>query len=256
MPLMDGNLKALIEKTENPDEGAIADTVLRQMLLALQCIESHNIVHRDIKPENILWRYDENGDYHFCLGDFGLSHDPKLARTVAGTEPFMAPEVFHRQSQSTKVDIWSLFATYIWIHNTEQFRNRCSQYGAQQIHKWLVRLSEMPEYASIRRMASYSPRKRPSAAQQLAILDGDVEEVASDHGYDHMGGNLEDHFGGMSLEDDQYDPESSGSTVPEIPYYEPYTSGIYQGWGDDDGQAGPSKRYVPAPMGGGPGVGF
>ncbi|KAK0642929.1 kinase-like domain-containing protein [Cercophora newfieldiana] len=251
MPLMEGNLKTLVERTENPDEGAIADTVLRQMLLALQCIASHNIVHRDIKPENILWKFDESGNYHFCLGDFGLSHDPKLARTVAGTEPFMAPEVFHRQPQSTKVDIWSLFATFIWIHNTEEFRNRCPQYGAQQIHKWLVRLSEMPEYASIRRMASYNPKKRPSAEQQLAILDGDFEEVASEHGYDPITGDLEEQFQGMGLGEDQHDPGSSGSTMPDMPYYEPYTSGLYgPPWNEDDGQAGPSKRYTPAPMDG------
>src|SRR4051794_37361789 len=104
MPLKEGNLKRLVESLESTDRSAIpaiAETVLYQMLLALQCIAAHNIVHRDIKPENILWECDANGDYQFCLGDFGLSNDPRLAHTVAGTEPFMAPEVFLRQSQST-----------------------------------------------------------------------------------------------------------------------------------------------------------
>jgi len=259
MPLMDGNLKVLVEREDSPDEASIADMVLRQMLLALECIASHNIVHRDIKPENILWKYDrENNNYHFCLGDFGLSHDPRLARTVAGTEPFMAPEVFNRQEQTTKVDIWSLFATYIWIHNTEGFRDTCSQYGALQIHQWLFRLSEFPEYASVRRMASYNPKKRPSASEQLAILDGSggggggggVGYDPGGSGYDPGGAaSLDSQFQGMSLGGQGYD-QDSGSTVPEMPYYEPYTSRLYP-W-NDDGQAGSSKQgYTPAPMGGG-----
>jgi hypothetical protein len=249
MPLMDGNLKTLIEGVENPDE--IADTVLRQMLLALQCIAAHNIIHRDIKPENVLWQYDQYGNYHFCLGDFGLSNDPKLARTVAGTEPFMAPEVYNRQPQTTKVDIWSLFATYIWTQNTEQFRDWCSQYSVGQIHQWLVRLSELPQYASIKKMASYDPRKRPSAAHQLAILEGGEEETLSDAGYDGLGGDLNAQFQNMNLAEEGYDPGSSGSTQPEMPYYEPYPAPYDE---DDGGEAGPSKRYKPAPMGGdGPG---
>ncbi|KAK0614419.1 kinase-like domain-containing protein [Immersiella caudata] len=247
MPLMDGNIKTLmIEGVERPDE--IAETVLRQMLLALQCIASHSIVHRDIKPENILWQFDAYGNYHFCLCDFGLSNDPKLARTVAGTEPFMAPEVYNRHPQTTKVDIWSLFATYIWIQNTEQFRDWCSQYSVGQIHKWLVRLSELPQYANIKKMASYDPKKRPSAAHQLAILDGDVEETPSDAGYDGPGGDLDARFQGMNLGDGQYDPGSSGSTAPETPYYEPYPA-PYQPYDGDDGQPGSSKQYTPAPMG-------
>lgn len=250
MPLMRGNLKSLIEEQESTDETAVGDRVLRQMLLALDCIASHNIVHRDIKPENILWQPDDDGGYHFCLGDFGLSHDPRLARTVAGTEPFMAPEVFHRKSQTTKVDIWSLFATYIWIHNTEGFRDRCSQYGAQQIHSWLNHLATFSQYVSVRRMAAYDARKRPTASQQLAILDGGAEDLFADPGYDAAASDLANDFQGMNVRDDSYDPESSGSTMPDIPYYEPYTAGLYPPY-DNDGQAGPSnKRYTPAPMGG------
>jgi len=193
----------------------------------------------------VLWQYDQFGNYHFCLGDFGLSNDPKLARTVAGTEPFMAPEVYNRQPQSTKVDIWSLFATYIWIQNTEQFRDWCAQYSVGQIHKWLVRLSELPQYARIKMMASYNPKKRPSAAQQLAILDGDVEETSSDAGLDGSGDDLDDQFQGMNLGGDGYDPGSSGSSAP---YYEPYPAPYQPDDGDDD-QPGPSKQYTPAPPG-------
>ena len=72
MPLKIGNVKRLVESPEGPGPDGIAgmaETVLYQMLLALQCLAAHKLIHRDIKPENILWEYDTNGDYHFCLGD-------------------------------------------------------------------------------------------------------------------------------------------------------------------------------------------
>jgi serine/threonine protein kinase len=253
MPLMDGNLKTLVERVGVPDELALSDTVLRQMLLALQCIAEHNIIHRDVKPENILWEYDAAGRYRFCLGDFGLSNDPALARTAAGTEPFMAPEVFHRQQQTTKVDIWSLFATVVWTR-TPEFRHSCSQLRAPELHAWLVQFSKMDLYADIRRMASMEPRKRPSAARQLDILDGQLEGGVGGYGGSTSGDELGDDLGArfssaMHLQDGDTPGLTYGSgsseaiTAPELPYYEPYASGLLETYFGD--QAGPSKRYVP-----------
>ena len=252
MPLMAGNLKTLVERADDIDDWSVGDLVLRQMLLALQCIASHKIVHRDIKPENILWDIDGNGDYHFCLGDFGLSNDPKLARTVAGTEPFMAPEVYHRREQSTKVDIWSLFATVVWVRNTQEFRGGCGQIGAQQIHGWLIAIAREPGYEGIRTMASLNPKKRPSAREQLAYLDsgGYDPEYADVASGDELAGELEQQFGGMNLEETpaEYDQDvgpAMGSS-PEMPYahYEPYTTGLMYPW---EPEAGPSKKYMPGP---------
>ncbi|KAK3311982.1 kinase-like domain-containing protein [Apodospora peruviana] len=255
MPLMEGNLKTLVEKADGIDDWGVSNIVLRQMLLALDCIASHKIVHRDIKPENILWQYDSNNDYHFCLGDFGLSNDPLKARTVAGTEPFMAPEVYHRQAQTTKVDIWSLFSTVVWVRNTSNFRNLCGKYGAKDIHSWLVSISKGPGYENIRGMASVNPKKRPSAAQQLAILDSAGEE------YNEAGGggeDLEDDLGShfnraMNLGEESEPVNDSGyaqggdeMTSPEMPYYEPYVSGLMESYPWEP-EGGPSKKYAPGP---------
>jgi serine/threonine protein kinase len=261
---MTGNLKTLVEKVGVPDEHALSDIVLRQMLLALECIASHNIIHRDVKPENILWQYDETGtNYRFCLGDFGLSNDPSLARTAAGTEPFMAPEVFNRQPQTTKVDIWSLFATIVWTR-TPEFRQSCSQLRVPDLHSWLVEFSKMELYAKIRKMASMDPRKRPSATKQLAILDGgaagggfdEYASISSSYGSNSgevaLGGDLGAQFSRvMTLRDDTpgltYGSGSSEVvTSPEMPYYEPYATKLMESVQDYLGaQAGPSKRYVP-----------
>lgn len=259
MPLMNGNLKTLVERAPGIDDQLVADAVLRQMLLALQCIASHKIVHRDIKPENILWEYDANNDYHFCLGDFGLSNDPKIARTVAGTEPFMAPEVYHRREQTTKVDVWSLFATVVWVRNTQQFRALCSQYAAPDIHTWLVSIAlNESGYENIRTMAQINPRKRASASTQLAILDGQFADPAV-YGADVASGDeaaeeLGDQFGTMSLQDDQanygqvnYGQDAGGAPMsPENLYYEPYTSHLREQY-PWEGQAGPSNPYKPPP---------
>jgi len=252
MPLMNGNLKTLIVDAGVPDEFELSNVVLRQMLLALECIAAHDIIHRDVKPENILWEYDEAGNYRFCLGDFGLSNDPALARTAAGTEPFMAPEVFHRHPQTSKVDIWSLFATIVWTRTVE-FRRTCSQLRAPELHAWLVQFSKLDLYANMRRMASMDPRKRPSATDQLAILDGNFDDYSSVASYgstsgDELGDDLSARFSrAMNFQETPgltFGSEGSGAaTAPELPYYEPYASAIMQTY--FGAQAGPSRRYMP-----------
>lgn len=243
MPLMLGNLKTLVERVGVPDEQELSDLVLRQMLLALECVASHHIIHRDVKPENILWEYDETGNYRFCLGDFGLSNDPGLARTAAGTEPFMAPEVFHRKKQTTRVDIWSLFATIVWTRMPE-FRRNCSHMRAPELHAWLANIAQMDQYANIRRMASVDPVGRPSAKRQLALLDGEYDD------YNPVGDGLSAQFAamnvrGVALPDTGYN-EDGGSeeapTSPDLPYYEPYATTIMESY---FGEAGPSRRYMP-----------
>jgi serine/threonine protein kinase len=186
----------------------------------------------------------------------------------------MAPEVFNRQPQTTKVDIWSLFVTIVWTR-TPEFRQSCSHMRAPDLHTWLVGFSKMELYANIRRMASMEPRKRPSATKQLAILDGgaaggggfdDYASVSSSYGSNHsgddaLGGDLGAQFSRvMTLRDDTVTPgltygsggSSEAVTSPEMPYYEPYATKVMQSVQDYFGgaQAGPSKRsqYVlPSP---------
>ena len=86
-----------------------------QLMSALVHIHGKNIVHGDVKPENIL--VDARGVLK--VGDVGVSKVPYTEgsllecssslymQTLAGTYPFMAPEVFDNH-YSVKSDIFSM----------------------------------------------------------------------------------------------------------------------------------------------------
>jgi serine/threonine protein kinase len=275
MPLKAGNLKTLVlnpSRTVSTDD--LADIVLHQMLLALACIAEHKIVHRDLKPENVLWEYDPDGNYHFRLGDFGLSNNPELAVTVAGTEPFMAPEVFHRQKQTEKVDIWSLFATIVWVKNIGSFRQSCARYSAPAIHNWLVQIAGMEQFCNIRRMASVRAKDRPSARQLLRIISGGGRGGEKDELADSLQNALTLDPTGSEDDDDDQQPTArikrpAAAAADEqgvpVPYYEPYPpSPENYAWepedgSDNNGEGGGSttdnKVYAPPQMGQSPRAG-
>lgn len=51
----------------------------------------------DVKLDNILFDFDENGDYWFCLGDFGFFNDFERVIIVVGMEFFMVFEICYRK---------------------------------------------------------------------------------------------------------------------------------------------------------------
>ena len=59
------------------------------MLDVLDHFHARGIIHRDIKPENILFQDDD-----FFLTDFGIAKPIDTAKTMAGTEWYMAPELW------------------------------------------------------------------------------------------------------------------------------------------------------------------
>lgn len=68
--------------------------VLREVLSGTQALHAAGILHRDIKPANFLRR---EADGRIKLADLGLAIERDLQRSrweLAGTAPFMAPELF------------------------------------------------------------------------------------------------------------------------------------------------------------------
>jgi serine/threonine protein kinase len=84
----------------------------KQLLEAVNCLHRHDRVHRDIKGDNLLINQFSGcvklTDFNTCK----LQTELLAARvSVAGTKPFMAPEVRDQRGEaefSKKADIWSV----------------------------------------------------------------------------------------------------------------------------------------------------
>lgn len=87
---------------------------------ALEVCKKYSIVHRDIKTENVF--VSETGD--FKLGDFGTARtfDKTVdMATMAGTYPYMAPEVIKQEPHGHQSDIYSLGIMLYKLLNKNRF---------------------------------------------------------------------------------------------------------------------------------------
>ncbi|XP_055025387.1 serine/threonine-protein kinase 32C isoform X1 [Misgurnus anguillicaudatus] len=112
--LLGGDLRYHLQQNVPFTEEAVK-LYLCEMTLALDYLQSQHIIHRDIKPDNIL--LDEQGHAH--LTDFNIAtiiKDGERATALAGTKPYMAPEIFQSfmsggSGYAFEVDWWSLGVT-------------------------------------------------------------------------------------------------------------------------------------------------
>ena len=167
MGLREGTLESLVES--GADAFAVANSAFPQMLQALDCIAWKGIVHRDVKPENILYISQPDGQYQFQLGDFGLCSRIVDVATFAGSQLYMAPEMFQEGHQTHKADVWSLFVTILWILDAGEFRQRSDKFKtvAEGQRAVLSAASNVDTVSEIREMALVNPDERASAAQML-----------------------------------------------------------------------------------------
>ena len=101
----------LLSKINSKGELQVKDLqrIFSQLASAVHYLQTDlKIVHRDLKLENIL--FDENDNVR--LIDFGLSckmqTDEDKFKTLCGSYPYAAPEIFHQEPYSNSVDVWSL----------------------------------------------------------------------------------------------------------------------------------------------------
>ena len=167
MPLRPGSLDSLV--TAKGASGLLCNQVLAQMLSALDYLAFRKLCHRDLKPPNILYQPLEQERYDFQLADFGFANDFRLATTFCGTGYYLAPELFGKEPQTPKMDVWSLFATMAEIHPGLNYPPKGgNSYGELQHALQIAAAS--PLAVGIRPMARIDPTRRASAAQMLVKL--------------------------------------------------------------------------------------
>lgn len=102
------SLKQLIQR-----RGALhkeeAVNIMRQLVSAVACAHSHNIIHRDIKPQNVLVKDDGT----VKITDFGiaLAHNAvQLTQndSVLGSAHYLAPETTRGEPATEQIDIYAL----------------------------------------------------------------------------------------------------------------------------------------------------
>jgi serine/threonine protein kinase len=108
LELMDGTCLGL--RRLATDRAAV---LLRQILAGLQALHEARIFHRDIKPANVLRR---TRDDRVKLADLGIAVEhvtqPEVRAGLAGTRPFMAPELFDGSTGFTPAtDLYALGVT-------------------------------------------------------------------------------------------------------------------------------------------------
>lgn len=184
MDLQEGSLASLVFPDPEPNP-LVCKLFTKHTLLALQYLAGNRIIHRDVKPDNILYTM-RNGEPHFQLADFGSSMDQAERNDHCGTPVYAAPEIYYRMEQTPEADVWSLFVTMAEVLNVNEFRrtrqlltelflwntNGIEKYETVKQAVWEVACT--PKLADIQDMAHDQAEKRPSAAELLIRLAGQL----------------------------------------------------------------------------------
>mmetsp|Transcript_54621 Transcript_54621/g.130336 ORF Transcript_54621/g.130336 Transcript_54621/m.130336 type:complete len:466 (+) Transcript_54621:66-1463(+) len=153
-----------LESSEDLTERALA-ALFQQMLTAVSHIHRNKVCHRDIKPDNFL----VNKRSIVKLGDFGLAvecPDDQLLKGIAGTAPFMAPEMLKHQGYNGKADVWAV-GVLIYVLMYGQFPY-FSQEKSSRGMKMAIKEGRLPpSYRPWKTLPEGAPR--PSAVMEKML---------------------------------------------------------------------------------------
>ncbi|KAM4035743.1 serine/threonine-protein kinase 32A isoform 3-T3 [Anomaloglossus baeobatrachus] len=208
--LLGGDLRFHLQQNVRFTEASVK-LFICEIAMALDYLQSKNIIHRDIKPDNIL--LDEQGHVH--ITDFNIAtlvnHGTKIT-TVAGTKPYMAPEMFYPRGQicySFGVDWWSLGVTaYELLRGRRPFHIHSSSAATDIVHVFHTATVTYPPAWSKETVSLLHKKGRlncdPTFELEEMILESKplhkkkkrLAKKVKDNGKSHaaMNGNLQKHL--------------------------------------------------------------
>ncbi|CAD8152802.1 unnamed protein product [Paramecium pentaurelia] len=132
---------------EKPISEGQAKNLFGQLILALQILQSHNILHRDIKLDNILLQGEQ-----IKICDFGVSRQIIKGQKIleqCGTPAYLAPEVISNKTgyEGFASDIWSSgVLLYILLVGKVPFKGNNMNELNHNIQNGLLNFMEMKKY--------------------------------------------------------------------------------------------------------------
>jgi len=191
MEKCDGSLLSSLERMKTLTELTILE-VLRQMLTAICCIHSINVVHRDIKPDNFLVK---NGAIKLC--DFGMAevldkNKPSLVG-VFGTAPYMSPEMLNGKPYDAMTDVWSM-GVVAYVLLLGKFPYTPAKSNSHAMKAAVLAGTPSPDFEPqeglppvssfakqcLRSVLIRDPKMRPCAMDTLATFSNLAEETSSE----------------------------------------------------------------------------
>ncbi|KAM9197848.1 serine/threonine-protein kinase 32C [Dugong dugon] len=175
--LLGGDLRYHLQQNVQFSEDTVR-LYICEMALALDYLRSQHIIHRDVKPDNIL--LDEQGHAH--LTDFNIAtiiKDGERATALAGTKPYMAPEIFQSfvsggTGYSFEVDWWSVGVMAYellrgWrpydIHSSNAVESLVQLFGTVSVQYAPAWSKDM--VALLRKLLTVNPEHRVSSLQDM-----------------------------------------------------------------------------------------
>ncbi|KZV66534.1 kinase-like protein [Peniophora sp. CONT] len=109
-----GDLSQLCDPLD-PMSESDAKRYIKMILEGYSALYGLGYLHRDIKPANILLHYDDAGDPHVKLADFGLTKqlppNTTTLNTLCGTEAFSSPTAIRTGQRNWKTDLYAIGVT-------------------------------------------------------------------------------------------------------------------------------------------------
>ncbi|XP_052011590.1 serine/threonine-protein kinase 32A [Apodemus sylvaticus] len=170
--LLGGDLRYHLQQNVHFQEDTVK-LFICELAMALDYLQSQRIIHRDMKPDNIL--LDEHGHVH--ITDFNIAAMlPKETRitTVAGTKPYMAPEMFSSRKEtgySFAVDWWSLGVTaYELLRGRRPYHIRSSTSSKEIVNMFETAIVTYPSAWSQEMVSLLKKLLEPNPDQRFSNL--------------------------------------------------------------------------------------